>query len=159
MRDNGIIYFLLASFFRNVIRLFVYLLFYILLFYMSKKELFWAIVAIVTYAVGICAFTLAVSVHVWHILSVPTYIVTALSFVTANLALTISLGDKKGYASMMIVQGVCLLFAFSSVRLFVPVCALMTNAMFGVSLGMICLGAIGKVMCSREGIYPKIFVR
>jgi len=97
---------------------------------MNKKVLLSASVAIAAYALGVTGFTLAVSTHVWHILGIPTYIVTAASFVVANLVLTFLLGKKDGYTSIMMKQGLILGLAFLSVRLFVPVCALMTNPCF-----------------------------
>ena len=115
---------------------------------MNKKVLLSASVAIAAYALGVTGFTLAVSTHVWHILGIPTYIVTAASFVVANLVLTALLGKKNEYTNIMIMQGLLLGIAFSSIRLFVPVCALMTNAMLVASFGMMALGCILKLALS-----------
>jgi len=115
---------------------------------MNKKVLLSASVAIAAYALGVTGFTLAVSAHVWHILGIPTYIVTAASFVVANLVLTALLGKKNEYTNIMITQGLLLGIAFSSIRLFVPVCALMTNAMLVASFGMMALGCILKLALS-----------
>lgn len=115
---------------------------------MNKKVLLSASVAIAAYALGITGFTLAVSTHVWHILGIPTYIVTAASFVVANLVLTALLGKKNEYTNIMIMQGLLLGIAFSSIRLFVPVCTLMTNAMLVASFGMMALGCILKLALS-----------
>ena len=115
---------------------------------MNKKVLLSASVAIAAYALGVTGFTLAVSAHVWHILGIPTYIVTGTSFVVANLVLTALFGKKNGYTNIMITQGLLLGIAFSSVRLFVPVCALMTNAMLVASFGMMALGCLFKLALS-----------
>ena len=49
---------------------------------------------------------------------------------------------------IMIMQGLLLGIAFSSIRLFVPVCTLMTNAMLVASFGMMALGCILKLALS-----------
>lgn len=116
---------------------------------MDKKGLLLLVLAVALYVFGVCAFSLAVFAHVWHILACPTYLVTASSFVLANLIVAMLFGAKKGMGHLMSVQSVILLSVFFVVKLFVPVCALMTNAIIISSLGMLCLGLLEKVFFYR----------
>ena len=111
----------------------------------KTKKLLLAIVAIVAYASGVGTFIAATGAHVWHILSVPTYQVTAASFVLANIAVTMLYGPEKGYASLMMKQG-CVLFVITGmVHMGFPMCAHMARGMLYPTLGMIALGLLCKV--------------
>ncbi|MBR1605131.1 MAG: hypothetical protein IJ660_03385 [Alphaproteobacteria bacterium] len=126
---------------------------------MKTKELLWAYVAIVMYVLGICAFASAEYAHVWHILSVPTYQVTATFFVIANLAVTVLFGAQKGYAFIMLIQASGLWLVLTGVNVFVPICAYMAKGMMYPTLGMISIAITGKIMSKvllgRSVSYPK----
>lgn len=112
---------------------------------MKTKKLLLAIAAIAAYALGVGTFIAAGSAHVWHILSVPTYQVTAMSFVLANIAVTVLYGPEKGYSSLMMIQG-CVLFVIAGVvHMGFPMCAHMASGMLYPTLGMVVLGLLCKV--------------
>lgn len=101
--------------------------------------------AIVAYVLGVVCYVSATHAHVWHILAIPTYQVTAALFVTANIALTLSYGPQKGYALMMMLQGAVLGIAMLCANLILPMCWRMATGLMYPTIGMIALGFLIKL--------------
>ena len=112
---------------------------------MNKKQLLLACVAIAAYVLGAVCYVSATHAHVWHILAVPTYVVTAALFVIANIALTLLYGPQKGYASMMMLQGTVLGIAMLGANLVLPMCWRMATGLMYPTIGMIALGFFIKL--------------
>jgi hypothetical protein len=122
--------------------------------FMNKKELLWAIVAIVALAIGGNTFELGAYKHVWHIMSVPTYMITSVPFIVANIAISMLWGQKRLFlwkkgqlsrSTLIILQGAVLCLLLLAVDHYAPMCRMMAKGMLYSSLGMVVFGCVCKI--------------
>jgi len=113
---------------------------------MNKKQLLLVCVAIVAYTLGVFGYASATYAHVWHLFAIPTYQVTSVAFVVANLAVTLLYGAKHGYSLLMIAQGLILSFIMVVAHSIYPMCTLMAQGLLVPTVGIICMGLLAKLL-------------
>lgn len=123
-----------------------------LIFFMNKTKILKP-TAMAFLLIGTATFIIGAYAHVWHLLGIPTYWITAVTFIVANLLFSTWFAIKNPEQSFLLQGSVAILTQasilggiVSGVNVFAPMCPMMAKAMMYATCGMMVVGFLGLML-------------